>query len=79
MVNELDSFVYWGAELVVGVPHCCVFVGFKFRVTSPLQVLHGILSPADSKTVNNGALEEDTRSETMPVSDGKSVVSGITN
>lgn len=78
-MNELGSFVYSVLNWFLGIPHCCVFVGFKFRVTSPLQVLHGILSPADTKTVNNGALDEDTRSETIPVSDGKSVVSGISN
>lgn len=69
---------------LLGIPHCCIFVGFKFQITSPLHVLHGILSPADTKATKNGALDEDgpvseTRTETIPVADRKSVASGISN
>ncbi|XP_050373122.1 uncharacterized protein LOC126790816 [Argentina anserina] len=54
--------------------------GFKFRITGPLHVLHGILSPADTSTENSGALDEDglvseTGTEAIPVTDRRSVAS----
>ncbi|XP_061990883.1 uncharacterized protein LOC133709236 [Rosa rugosa] len=73
-----------GASVAVAVAAIAYFSltrkGFKFQITSPLHVLHGILSPADTKATKNGALDEDgpvseTRTETIPVADRKSVAS----
>lgn len=69
-----------GASVAVAVAAIAYFTlsrkGFKFQITSPLHVLHGIISPADN-TSNHGALDEDalvseTSPETKPITDSKS-------
>ncbi|KAK9934832.1 hypothetical protein M0R45_021961 [Rubus argutus] len=73
-----------GASVAVAVAAIAYFTlsrkGFKFQITSPLHVLHGIISPADN-TSNHRALDEDalvseTSPETKPITDSKSDASG---
>ncbi|PRQ40436.1 hypothetical protein RchiOBHm_Chr4g0435981 [Rosa chinensis] len=84
--HGLPTFVIRGigASVTVAVAAIAYFSltrkGFKFQIPSPLHVLHEILSPADTKATKNGALDEDgpvseTRTETIPVADRKSVAS----